>query len=173
MLAYCNPIANCVGMFSLEFASHLASYQSIGTGEHNMATVKFQGILFATVDASPNVAIPDDMEPVEGLHITLLSSELDKEARKRFKKAWKENSDKLLPFPKVTFGPAYVADSGKKRSLVCNVMEQDLVRQWVVACLAMLGIEADAYYKVYHVSVANPTGSKFDSVPDPWNHRKG
>ena len=136
-----------------------------------MATVKFQGILTATVDNPPQCEIPDNMQPVTGLHITLLSSELDKEARKRFKEAWKENT--YLPtFPYVTFGPAYLADSGKKRSLVCNVNEQDKVRQWVIACLALLGIAADAYYRVYHVSIANPTGSKFDSVPDPWRYRK-
>jgi len=138
-----------------------------------MATVKFQGILFATVDNPPQVDLPEGMVPVDELHITLLSSERDKEARKRFKQAWAEKSDQLLPFPNVTFGPAYFADSGKKRSIACNVVEQNAVRQWVIACLVLLGIEADAYFKVYHVSVANPTGSKFDSVPDPWRYRKG
>ena len=149
--------------------------------------VKFQGILVASVSAwcydsetrslslqaGGDYEIPSDMEPVSELHITLLSSELDKKARKIAKARFAERGADLLPFPSVTFGPAYLADSGKKRSLVCNVIEQDKVRQWVVACLALLGIEADAYFRVYHVSIANPTGSKFDSVPDPWRYRKG
>lgn len=149
--------------------------------------VSFQGILFASVSAhcydsearvlslmgGGDYQIPEGMELVNELHITLLSSELDKEARKMFKARFAERSADLLPFPEVTFGPAYLADSGKKRSLVCNVREQDKVRQWVIGCLALMGIAADAYFRVYHVSIANPTGSKFDSVPDPWRYRKG
>ena len=148
--------------------------------------VKFQGILVASVTGwcdsesrtlslqkGGDYILPEGMEPVSELHITLLSSELDKEARKVFKARFAERSADLLPFPNVTFSPvAYYADSGKKRSFVVNVNEQDKVRQWVIACLALLGIAADAYYRVYHVSIANPTGSKFDSVPDPWRYRK-
>jgi len=135
--------------------------------------IKFQGILTALVESPPQVDLPEGFLPVEECHITLLSSELNKETRKAFKRVWKERADSLPPFPVVTFGSAYLADSGKKRSLVCNVMEQDKVRRWVVTCLDLMGIEADAYFRVYHVSIANLTGSKFDSVPDPWRYRKG
>jgi len=134
-------------------------------------SVKFQGILTVDVATIPQVDIPTDMQLIDQLHITLLSSEFSKETRKAFKKAWKNIKGNLPEFPAVTFGPAYVADSGKKRSLVCNVIEQNIVRQWVVKCLALADIQADPYYRVYHVSVANPTGGKFDSVPDPWNYR--
>lgn len=150
--------------------------------------VKFQGILVASVtaycydsesrtlslEAGGDYQIPEGMEPVSELHITLLSSELDKEARKIMKQRFAERSQDLLPFPAITFShAAYLADSGKKQSVVVNVNEQDKVRQWVIGCLALMGIAADAYFRVYHVSIANPTGSKFDSVPDPWRYRKG
>jgi hypothetical protein len=130
--------------------------------------VKFTGILVASVPL-PACEIPAGFLPVEEPHITLLSSELGKDVRKILKG---KDLSILPPFPAVTFGPAYSADNGTKASLVCDCVEQAEIRAWVESAIATLGIPVTLDpSRVYHVSVANRTGSKFDSVPDPWNHR--
>ena len=131
--------------------------------------VKFTGILIASVSL-PSCEIPAGFLPVDQPHITLLSSsELGKDVRK----AMKGMDLACLPsFPSVTFGPAYSADNGTKASVVCDCVEQDAIRTWVESAVAALGIAVTLNpERVYHVSVANRTGSQFDSVPDPWNHR--
>ena len=130
--------------------------------------VKFTGILVASVPL-PSCEIPAGFLPVDQPHITLLSSELGKDVRKALKG---RDLSALPAFPAVTFGPAYSADNGTKASLVCDVIEQGAVRAWVESAVAALGIAVVVDpSRVYHVSVANRTGSQFDGVPDPWNHR--
>lgn len=130
--------------------------------------IKFTGILVASVPL-PAVEIPAGYLPVDQPHITLLSSELGKDVRKAMKGM---DLACLPPFPSVTFGPAYSADNGTKASIVCDCNEQAEIRAWVESAVAALGIAVTLNpERVYHVSVANRTGSQFDSVPDPWNHR--
>ena len=124
-------------------------------------------------DMFAGIEIPAGMVPVDQRHVTLLSSEIGKDARKALKEANLVALQEAMPFPTVTFSsPAYVADNGKKRSLVVDCDQQAEIRQWVVAAMAKLGIEYTLNPdRVYHLSVANLTGSQFDSVPDPWNCR--
>jgi len=143
--------------------------------------LSFTGILQVSLDDSevPDVPVPEGMALIEALHITLLSSSI-KPHRKAFKKAFKAVRDSLPPFPGVTFGEPYIADNGEKRSMVCDVIEQARVHEWVTECVlrcadvdeTIADVEPESD-RVYHVSVANTTGSRFDSVADPWNHRKG
>ena len=136
-------------------------------------TPAFQGILVAKgVDPSAFAGmVPEGMQPVTALHMTLLSSELDKDARKQVKKAF--NPATLPPFPSVTFGQPYEADNGAKRSMVVDANEQNAIRTWCKLACAVMGLPEGTVNeaRVYHVSIANPTGSQFDSVPDPWNHK--
>jgi hypothetical protein len=115
--------------------------------------------------------IPEGMIPVDHLHVTLLSSELPKELRAKIKKDF-SILDKL-EFPDVTFGNPYIVDNGTKRSAVVDLNEQEPVRLWVKLALALFEIDTSIINpaRVYHVSIANKTGSQFDSVPDPWNHK--
>lgn len=130
--------------------------------------VKFTGILVASVPL-PAVEIPAGFLPVDQPHITLLSSELGKDVRKALKG---RDLSALPDFPAVTWGAPYSADNGIKASLVCDCVEQSQIRAWVESAVAALGIAVVVDpARVYHVSVANRTGSQFDSVPDPWNHR--
>ena len=133
--------------------------------------VDFSGILFATVELPSGVAIPEGYKQVTSLHITLLSSELPKAVRKELKGIWGMSS--LPEFPSITFeSKPFFANNGKKESLVLNCNEQDEIRAWLVEVIAILGLSVTVNpERVFHLSVANRTGSKFDSVPDPWNHR--
>lgn len=130
--------------------------------------IAFTGILVAQV-ALPVVEVPAGYLPVDHPHITLLAGvELGD------RKAWKTADLSLLPvFPSLTFGPTYFASNGTKESVVADVVEQDIIREWLVQAVAILGIPAVLNpSRVYHISVANRTGSQYDSVPDPWNHRQ-
>lgn len=129
------------------------------------------GHLYEEGDPFASLTIPDGMVRVDQIHVTILSSELDKDTRKILKG---KDLSILSPMPTVTFGAPYVAsnsDTGKQ-SLVCDCNEQAEIRAWVESAVAALGIAVTLNpERVYHVSVANRTGSQFDSVPDPWNHR--
>ena len=120
------------------------------------------------------VPIPPNMKPVDASHVTLLSRELSRAGRDKL-----ESMDLscLPPFPALTWGPAYLADNGKKCSLVRDAREQEEVAHWVALAVHRLGLGPEDVRldpsRVYHVSVANMTGSPFDSVADPWNHRVG
>lgn len=130
--------------------------------------VKFTGILIASVPM-PAIAVPDGYVMVDVPHITLLSNEIGKDVRR----AIKGMDLACLPaFPNVTFGMPYLADNGTKASVVCDVNEQDEVRAWVESAITALGVTVTMNpERVYHISVANRTGSRYDSVPDPWNCR--
>ena len=136
-------------------------------------TPTFKGIFVAKTDDSSMFAgmIPEGMQLVSVLHITLMSSELSKDARKQVKKNF--NPSVLPLFPNVTFGKPYMANNGEKSSIVVDVNEQNAVRTWCKLACVILGLPEDTVKdaRVYHVSIANPTGVPFDSVPDPWNHR--
>jgi len=136
-------------------------------------TPEFRGILVAKgIDASTfSGMIPEGMKPVDVLHMTLLSSELDKEARKHVKGVF--NPDILPPFPSVTYGEPYEANNGTKHSVAVNANEQNAIRTWCKLACAIMGLPEETVNeaRVYHVSIANLTGSQFDSVPDPWNHK--
>lgn len=130
--------------------------------------VRFTGILVAE-PPTINCEVPGDLVPVNGVHITLLSSELTSEVRRELRSA---DLSALPAFPTVTMGESYIADNGARRTLVCDVNEQDLVRGWLEAAIDQLGIPVLINpSRVWHVSVANRTGSPHDSIPDPWNHR--
>lgn len=136
-------------------------------------TPAFTGILVAK-GFEPSTftgMVPEDMQPVKELHMTLLSSELDKEVRKHVKSVF--NPAALHPFPNVTFGNPYKADNGKKSSIAVDANEQVAIRTWCKLACAVMGLPESTVNeaRVYHVSIANPTGSQFDSVPDPWNNR--
>ena len=135
--------------------------------------VRFTGSILVA-DAPANIeAIPAPFIaiPEKERHITLLSSELSPAVRKELKASWGSNT--LPPFPEVTYGYGpYIADNGNKCSIACDVMEQDAIRAWVIEVVKILGLDITIDpSRVYHVSVANLTGSPFASVPDPWNHR--
>ena len=128
--------------------------------------IAFTGILMAQV-ALPVIDVPTGYLPVDHLHITLLAGlELGN------RKAWKTADLSLLPaFPSLTFGPTYFASNGTKESVVCDCNEQTAIREWLVQAVAILGIPAVLNpERVFHISIANRTGSQYDSVPDPWNH---
>lgn len=133
----------------------------------------FTGILVAKgIEASTFAGmVPEGMQPVKELHMTLLSSELDKTARKHVKQVF--NPDTLPPFPNVTFGQPYEADNGVKSSIVVDANEQNAIRTWCKLACVVMGLPEGVVNeeRVYHVSIGNPTGSQFDSVPDPWNHK--
>ncbi|MFA6270670.1 MAG: hypothetical protein WC657_05705 [Candidatus Paceibacterota bacterium] len=132
--------------------------------------VAFTGILVAEVTEVIPANIPEGYVRVDHTHITLLSSELSKAVRAYLKSNWGASS--LPAFPNVTFGETYLADNGKKASLVATCNEQAEIRAWVQQVVAILGLDVQVDpSRVYHVSIANRTGSQFDSVPDPWNHR--
>ena len=156
-------------MYNSESSALLGGSRSVG--EH--LTVKFSGILQAEVDIRdlPEIAPPlfvylDEKD----LHITLLSSEI-KECRKEFKKVWKERGKSLPPFPRVTYGEPYIADNGEKRSFVIDLSpkSQSDVAKWLAQALETLGIGSMVNHqgRVYHVSLANLTGSKFDHGSEP------
>ena len=132
--------------------------------------VKFSGILVAALSA-PEIDIEEDFVKVDKSHITLLSYELSKDARKVMKTDF--NSTNCTPFPTITFGDPYKADNGTKCSIVVDCNEQESIRKWIEDNIINV-INADISIdpsRIYHISVANRTGSQFDSVPDPWNHR--
>lgn len=133
--------------------------------------VNFNRILTATPKDFA-VPIPPALKPVDRPHVTLLYKELSQAGRDKLKHA---DLSCLPPFPPLTWGPAYLADDGKKRSLVRDAQEQDEIQLWVALAAHQLGLGAEDVLldtnRVYHVSVANKTGSVFDSVPDPWNWR--
>jgi hypothetical protein len=129
--------------------------------------IEFTGILVAQT-VLPAIEIPSGYLPVKYAHITILANELGKD-----RKAWKTANLKSLPaFPSVTFSAPYLASNGTKESVVCDCIEQDAIREWVIQSIAILGIPVTLNpERVFHISVANRTGSQYDSVPDPWNHR--
>jgi hypothetical protein len=130
--------------------------------------VVFKNILLVQIPHL-DMGIPEGYKCVDHLHITLLSNELGKDVRKELKS---KDLSILAPFPSVSFGSPYCASNGAKESYVCDCIEQDAIRTWVENAIATLGIAVTLNpARVYHVSVANRTGSVFDSVPDPWNHR--
>lgn len=132
--------------------------------------VEFKNILVAEVTQAPSAELPEGFVRVDHTHITLLSSELSKPVRAYLKSNW--GSSSLPEFPSVTFGESYLADNGKKASVVADCNEQEAIREWVSEVVSILGLDVTVDpSRVYHVSIANRTGSQYDSVPDPWNHR--
>jgi len=133
--------------------------------------VVFKNIMMAEETREIPANIPPGYVRVSPAHITLLSSELPNNVRKILKGIW--NTLELPPFPEVTYGEPYLANNGRKESLVAPCNEQGAIRAWVEQVVDMLGLDGIVIdpNREYHVSVANPTGSPFDSVPDPWNHR--
>ena len=129
--------------------------------------IAFTGILVAQV-ALPVVEVPAGYVPVDHPHITLLAGELGKD-----RKAWKAADLSSLPaFPSVTFSAPYLASNGAKESVVCDCVEQQAISEWLAQAIAIVGIPAVLNpARVFHISVANRTGSQYDSVPDPWNCR--
>lgn len=129
--------------------------------------VRFTGILAAQV-VLPVIDVPTGYLLVDHPHITLLAGvELGD------RKVWKTADLSVLPaFPSVTFSSPYLASNGTKESVVCDCVEQSIIREWLVQSIAILGIPVALNpERVFHISVANRTGSQYDSVPDPWNHR--
>lgn len=130
--------------------------------------VRFSNILVADPPAC-NVTIPEGLIAVDHPHITLLSNELSREVRATMRG---RDLASLPAFPEVTFGEPYIAETAERRTLVCDCIEQDAIRAWVESAVAALGIPVVVDpSRVYHISVANTTGSQFNSIPDPWNHR--
>lgn len=116
------------------------------------------------------IKIPEGFVSVDHLHITLLSSELSKEARKDLKG---KDLSSIPSFPSVSFLEPYVAHNGVKGSIVVDCVEQSAIKEWVEGIVEQLGIDCKINpERVYHLSIANFTGSQFDSVPDPWNHKQ-
>lgn len=163
IVAMCNILTN-----PLCIKYPIGQDDSLQLEAHTMANVKFTGILVAVDFHVFEIDIPEPFKAVDHIHITLLSSELSPGARKALKG---KDLSKLPPFPKVTFGTTHIADNGKKISIYADCMQQDAIRAWVEQAIAILGIDAKVDpARVYHVSIANLTGSQYDSVPDPWNH---
>ena len=121
--------------------------------------------------SSLDESVPEGYIAVFCPHITLLSHELSKSVRAELKATWGSNT--LPDFPEVTHGEPYFASNGAKESWVVDCIEQDAIRAWVTEVITLLGLDVTIDpSRVYHLSVANRTGSPYDSVPDPWNHRQ-
>ena len=131
--------------------------------------IKFVGILVAE-PIGFKCPIPEGFFYIDHPHITLLSWELSKENKQKLRDT---DLSILDEFPSITWNKPYLADNGKKISIVRDAIEQQAIKAWVWKAIADLKL--DCYVdnsRIYHVSVANKTGSQYDSVPDPWNHRK-
>lgn len=142
--------------------------------------VELKGILQAHVEdlqSLPEIA-PKGFVYLNGedLHITLLTMTELRPFGAEFRKAWKEHADKIPPFPEVAFEKLpYIAKSKEKSSWVLDLdrWSQLKVWYWLYKVLSLMGLERNVQpsKRIFHVSLANRTGSKYDSVPDPWNYR--
>lgn len=145
--------------------------------------VSLKGILQAHIE---DLSVLPEIAPkgfiylnAEDLHITLLTMKELYPANLEFRNDWNyhHNNKVLPPFPAVRFAETpYIVDNGEKRSWVLDLDEwsQHKVWNWLYEVLYLMDLEKEVQpsKRVFHVSLANATGSKFDSVPDPWNHKK-
>ena len=130
--------------------------------------IKFTGILTAK-PRNYMCNFPKKYIHVDNPHITLLSYELDEDSRSLLK----HKDLSILPkFPMLTWGHPYIVNNNVKESVVRDAIEQNLIKFWLKVSLGLLqlNIEPDPN-RIFHVSIANRTGSQYDSVPDPWNHK--
>jgi len=143
--------------------------------------VTFKGILQAHIE---DLSFFPEIAPKmfiylnkEDLHITLLNSQELGEYKEQFKKDWNNYKDLFPSFPEVSFeAKPYISDNGVKRSWVLDLdkWSQIKVWNWLYHVLTVMGLKKaiQPSERVFHVTLANTTGRKFHSVPDPWNHRK-
>jgi hypothetical protein len=135
----------------------------------NSMEVLVEGILLARPNYLPTFVVPQEAAVVSELHITL--AKLSKESRKLFK----ELKEPIPDAPEVNFEEAVcTVERPGKKAWVRFVDEagQKILRDYVLS----FGIpdldEYDRTLRPYHVSLANLTGSKFDSVGDITPDRK-
>jgi hypothetical protein len=147
------------------------SFDMVMLHQERQNMIEFAGILKAIMP-SPSIAIPQGFVRVSEPHITLMARELSKPVKAELKATWGSNT--LPEFPTVTYGQPYYSSNGVKQSIVVDCVEQSEIRVWLqdVIRILMLDVTLDPT-RVYHLSVANRTGSPYDSVPDPWNHPGG
>lgn len=88
--------------------------------------------------------------PINKLHITLLHQSLAKPLKKSILPTFEGT---------ISFGDAYVIERGDRKSAFVVVNEQDALREYIKG----LNIEPEAQ-RVYHISVANKTGTTDASV---------
>lgn len=141
--------------------------------------VELKGILQAHVEdlsSFPEIA-PKGFIYLNGedLHITLLTMKELEPFGSEFRKTWKEYKKIMPPFPEVSFKKdPYISNDGQKCSWVLDLdrWSQFKVWNWLYKVLSIMGLEKKVQpsNRVFHVSLANRTGSKNDSVPDPWRH---
>lgn len=143
--------------------------------------VSFKGILQAHIE---DLSVFPDLAPpmfiylaVEDLHITILTSKELGPLKDQFEKDWKNYQDLFPLFPEVSFETEpYISDNGSKRSWVLNLAHWSQIKvwYWLYRVLVVMGLERKIQpsERVFHVSLANRTGIRFDSVPDPWNHKQ-
>lgn len=143
--------------------------------------VSFKGILQAHVE---DLSVLPEIAPKgfiylgeEDLHITLLNSKELGEYKEQFKRDWKNHQDLFPLFPEISFeAEPYIARNEGKCSWVLDLdkWSQFVVWYWLHKVLKIMGLHkvVQPSDRVFHVSLANTTGSRFDSVPDPWNHRQ-
>lgn len=112
--------------------------------------------------------LPDEAEMVDELHITLAHQKIITPAQisnSEWRLIRPELSDRL---PLVEFGTlVHAINRGKKRSWIVLLENQMEWRRFVNKCMTVLGLILNPEpYRIYHITLANLTGSPFDSVGD-------
>ncbi len=132
-----------------------------------MNRLSVTGILQLKYDNEVHIDVPENLIPLkkDDLHVTLLK--LKKEDRKKVKEYVSTLID--ADIPDVRFSHGFVVRRDDKESYAAVVHEQLKLRTFVDSIIENCGLEVSDYDKnrPFHISLANLTGSPFDSVGDP------
>jgi len=120
----------------------------------------------ALFDAAVKV-LPEEAKPIrrEVRHVSLIHQKHLKPWRKELKAAFKAGSLKEFPAPLFMDDPIKVVRD-ERTSWILVASNQVELRKHCKEFLAVLGEEPKDTRRVYHVTIANLTGSRKDSVGD-------